>query len=108
MSLMRELRSVAEELSSYADLMDNSARAMEDLLRDNEKLKAASVQQWISVEEKLPEPGMRVIIARPYEPGQPLRVEQGCYSTNGWWKVYGTNVKRVKYWMPMPEPPEVA
>jgi len=108
MSLMRELRSVGEELSGYAELMDSSARAMEDLLRDNEKLKAASVQQWISVEEKLPEPGMRVIIARPYEPGQPLRVEQGCYSTNGWWKVYGTNVKRVKYWMPMPKPPEVA
>lgn len=49
---------------------------------------------------------MRVIIARPYEQGQPLRVEQASYSVSGWWRVYGTNVKRVKYWMPMPEPPK--
>ena len=66
------------------------------------------MSEWIRVEEKLPEPGVRVLIARPYEQGQPLRVEQASYSVSGWWRVYGTNVKRVKYWMPMPEPPQEA
>lgn len=33
------------------------------------------------------------------------KVEQGHFIGNGWWKVYGTKVKRIICWMPMPEPP---
>jgi len=62
--------------------------------------------EWISTETCLPEFGKRVIVARPYEKGEPLRVEQGYLDVSGWWRVYGTNCKRVRYWMPMPEPPE--
>lgn len=60
---------------------------------------------WISVQEKLPEKHVTVIVARPHDDG-PLKVEQGMLTENGWWKVYGTNVKKVYYWMPLPEPPE--
>lgn len=61
--------------------------------------------EWISTAERLPEIGQPVIIAREYEKGS-LRVEAAKYQENGWWKVYGTNVRKVAYWMPLPEPPE--
>lgn len=62
---------------------------------------------WISVKDKLPEAFAPVIVARPYEKDKPLKVEQGYYHGNGWWKVYGCNVKRISFWMPMPEPPKI-
>lgn len=61
---------------------------------------------WISTADALPPVGMKVIVARVFEVGQPLRVETGTRDINDWWRVYGTNVKRVSYWMPLPEPPE--
>ena len=65
------------------------------------------MNEWISVEDRLPKPHVGVIIAREVEPGKPLRVESATLRGNGWWKVYGTNVKKgVLYWMPLPEPPE--
>ena len=64
------------------------------------------MDQWISTEDRLPESGQRVIICREKEKGVPY-VEQATYSgVGGWWRVYGTNVKRVDWWMPLPEPPE--
>ncbi len=91
---------------------DELIRALrEKASRDNRKLLDAAAdalerQRWIPVSERLPEYGQPVLVARVYDPGQPLRVEQGKRDVNGWWKVYGANVKRVLYWMPIPEPPE--
>lgn len=62
--------------------------------------------KWTSTEDQLPKPYQGVIVARLYEAGKPLRVEAGMLTTYGWWKVYGTNCKKVSYWMPLPEPPE--
>ena len=61
---------------------------------------------WISPSQRLPEIGQRVIICRQKEKGVPY-IEQATMGPGGWWKVYGTNVKQVDFWMPMPEPPEV-
>lgn len=56
---------------------------------------------WIDTYDMLPEAGKPVLVAR--EGG---KVEQGIYlDVNGWWKVYGTKVKRVSHWMPLPLPP---
>ena len=66
--------------------------------------------EWIAPSERMPKAGERVIIARVYEPGKPLRVEQAVYTAQqDWWKVFGANVKTkgVVGWMHMPEPPEV-
>ena len=62
---------------------------------------------WISTEEQMPEIGKPVIIARWKDLDEPMRVEQAVLHPGGWWKVFGTNLKKVPYWMPLPEPPEV-
>lgn len=61
---------------------------------------------WRDPAVEMPMLHKRVIVARETEPGQPLRVEEGYADFNGWWKVYGTRVKKIVAWMPMPEPPE--
>lgn len=33
-------------------------------------------------------------------------VEQGCKDLGDWWRVYGTRVKRIRFWMPLPEAPK--
>ena len=64
------------------------------------------MDRWISPEERLPERFEPVIICRDKEKGR-MQVEQGCLEVGGWWKVYGTRVRRIAFWMPMPQPPQI-
>lgn len=61
--------------------------------------------KWIPVTERLPEHFQPVLICREKEYGK-LHVEQGYKDVGRWWKVYGTRITRVLYWMPLPEPPK--
>ena len=68
---------------------------------DSKVVEIDQLNRWIPVTERLPESGVRVIVCR----GD--KTEQGVFlGVNGWWKVYGTNTKKVTHWMPMPEPPK--
>ena len=60
---------------------------------------------WVDPTESLPKLGERVLICREKEPGE-LFVEQAWLTQGGWWKVFGTNCKRIIAWRPMPKPPE--
>ena len=60
--------------------------------------------KWIRPEERLPDVHKPVLVCREKEPGV-LIVEQGCKDLGDWWRVYGTRVKRIRFWMPLPEPP---
>ena len=86
-------------LPEEAEVMQKAAQAIRELQED--------LPKWIPAVEQIPKPYERVIVAREYEPEHPLKVEQGMLTEGGWWKVYGTNVKRISYWMPMPEAPEM-
>ena len=78
----------------------------EDTGLEPEEVRRTSVA-WISTAKELPPIAKTVLIARVYEVGQPLRVEQAIRTPGGWWKVFGTNLKKVDFWAPLPEPPEV-
>lgn len=54
----------------------------------------------------LPELGQLVLIARIVDAGAPAVVEQARLTPGGWWKIYGTNCKRILAWRPMPAAPE--
>lgn len=74
---------------------------MDDVKVDGRKFRAP----WLAPEEGLPGEGQRVLICREKEPGE-LLVEQAWLTRGGWWKVFGTNCKRILAWRPMPEGPE--
>lgn len=48
-----------------------------------------------------------VLVCRIKDPQKPPIVEQGYLDLGGWWKVYGTRVKKIIGWMPMPPGVEV-
>ena len=93
-------------LSGDPGMVPEEAQAMKEAAQAIRELQE-NLPKWIPAAEQIPKPYERVIVAREYEPGQPLKVEQGMLTEGGWWKVYGTNVKRISYWMPMPEAPEM-
>ena len=68
-----------------------------------------SKSKWIDPAVKLPPTGVRILVARIYEPKEPPIVEQAWYYPGGNlpWKVYGTRLARVIAWRPMPEFPGV-
>ena len=88
-----------------SDLLPDEAEAMREAADAIRELQE-NLPKWIPAAEQIPKPYERVIVAREFEPGKPLKVEQGMLTEGGWWKVYGTNVKRISYWMPLPEPPK--
>ncbi len=61
--------------------------------------------EWINVKDRIPPYGEPVLVAR-VGINNKLRVEQGQKESGDWWKVYGTLVKQVLYWQPMPAAPE--
>ena len=64
------------------------------------------MSEWINAEDLLPEPGETVLVALPWALSQKLHVETGAVREDGMWNVSGRNTRKVKYWMPMPAPPE--
>ena len=62
---------------------------------------------WVSVDDKLPAPGTRVIAT------DGVFVGEAIYALDGRWSGYGGGILRdcigsvVTHWMPLPEAPEV-
>ena len=66
-----------------------------------------TVQEWISVDDRLPEPYVSVLVNMPGE--KPFRtVREGFISNDGIWQ--SAMVRRepgeVTHWQPMPQPPK--
>lgn len=96
---------IVQKLGEYEDTGLEPAE-IRDLAR--EELRAS---MWTDPADSLPELGQLVLIARIVEAGAPPVVEQARLMPGGveghvWWKIYGTNCKRILAWRPMPAAPE--
>lgn len=77
---------------------------------------ALKTQQWISIEDELPEEYKNVLVfIKFYKKDRPNRVDMGCL-VNQDWALVTTSVYlnlsnaingKVTHWMPLPEPPNM-
>ena len=79
---------------------------IQDLRRENAKLRAR-VQEWISVDDRLPEPYVSVLVYMPGEKPCPT-VREGFISNDGIWQsaMFRREPGEVTHWKPMPLAPE--
>ena len=66
-----------------------------------------TVQEWISVEDRLPEPFVPVLVQMPGEEPFPT-VREGFISNDGIWQsaMFRREPGEVTHWQPMPHPPK--
>ena len=79
---------------------------IQDLRRENAELRAR-VPQWISVDDRLPEPFVSVLVHMPGEEPCPT-VREGFISNDGIWQsaMFRREPGEVTHWQPMPQPPK--
>ena len=77
--------------------------AVADYLLDS----GVTVQEWISVEDRLPEPFVSVLVQMPGEEPFPT-VREGFISNDGIWQsaLFRREPGEVTHWQPMPNPPK--
>lgn len=65
------------------------------------------MDEWISVEERMPKPFVSVLVYMPGERPLPT-VHEGFLAREGVWYAnhFDRDPDEVTHWMPMPEPPE--
>ena len=66
-----------------------------------------TVQEWISVDDRLPEPFVSVLVNMPGEKPFPT-VREGFISNDGIWQsaMFRREPGEVTHWKPMPQPPK--
>lgn len=101
----RSGRTLGRAFADAEDVLDEAATALEQLRDESEKLKA-QVPRWIPVEERLPEPGERVLATDCGFVGE------FYINKRGKWQRYNVNCSEllmaldILYWMPLPAPPD--
>lgn len=77
--------------------------AVADYLLDS----GVTVQEWISVKDRLPEPFVSVLVQMPGEDPFPT-VREGFISNDGIWQsaMFRREHGEVTHWRPMPQPPK--
>ena len=85
------------------DRLDYSFEYVADHLIAN----GVTVQEWISVKDRLPEPFVSVLVQMPGEEPFPT-VREGFISNNGIWQsaMFRREPGEVTHWQPMPQSPK--
>lgn len=102
-TLLKESKTAITDLLAGIDASKRrcaQARAERDALREK-------VPRWISVDDRRPKPGTRVLAT------DGVFVGEAIYALDGRWSGYGGGILRdclgsvITHWMPLPETPEV-
>lgn len=70
-----------------------------NFLADRLITNGVTVQEWVSVDDRLPNPFESVLVFRDG------KISIDYNEENGWF-AYDLNGKRVTHWMPLPQPPK--
>ena len=78
---------------------------IQDLRRENAELRAR-VQEWISVDDRLPEDDSDVLVYSRI--GEEFRIYPACYSNGVWFDCVfnAPATDTTTHWMPLPNPPK--
>ena len=99
---MMDVREKLVELIKH-EVVPYFAERIADLLIAN----GVTVQEWIPVDERLPEPFVSVLVQMPGEEPFPT-VREGFISNDGIWQsaMFRREPGEVTHWQPMPQPPK--
>ena len=79
---------------------------IQDLRRENAELRAR-VQEWISVDDRLPDVGGYVVCIAKRNPFSRFMPMVARIEKNGWVNpITEGYISEVTHWMPLPEPPK--
>ena len=86
--------------------VDKSCKLAENIA-DHLIANGVTVQEWISVDDELPEPFVSVLVQMPGEEPFPT-VREGFISNDGIWQsaLFRREPGEVTHWQPMPNPPK--
>ena len=78
-----------------------------EMIADHLIANGVTVQEWISVDDRLPEPFVPVLVQMPGEEPFPT-VREGFISNDGIWQsaMFRREPGEVTHWKPMPHPPK--
>ena len=96
------------ELQLQADIADNiseNGTQHREFIADLMIANGVTVQEWIPVDDRLPEPFVSVLVHMPGEEPFPT-VHEGFISNDGFWQsaMFRREPGEVTHWMPMPQP----
>ena len=107
-----DVREKLVELQLQADIADNiseNGTQHREFIADLMIANGVTVQEWISVDDRLPEPFVSVLACIPSEEPLPT-VHESYIADHGAWVCILTAERyktgEVTHWMPIPQPPK--
>lgn len=98
-----DVREKLVELLADAGMGKTERNFLEDQLIDN----GVTVQEWISVKDKLPEVGRYVVCIAKRNPFSRFMPMVARIEKNGWVNpITEQYISEVTHWIPLPEPPK--
>ena len=98
--LLTKAQQLESTISQVSKALCGKEKApLKELLQAADQLKTRALR-WISVEERLPEPGRYLVITQ--KDNGTAKVNTATYNDMGWWTY--ANFGDITHWMPMPEP----
>ena len=102
-----DVREKLVELINDCRAMEGYGMELVERQADHLIANGVTVQEWISVDDRLPKPFVPVLVHMPGEEPFPT-VREGFISNDGIWQsaMFRREPGEVTHWQPMPQPPK--